>query len=309
LYVELRRVLARQPGSEAEEQLRLYESTLKDKRSKLKQMRAELKVYQAKVNELKYEIQKMVQDLKVVKLEYFAKRRRMLQSSRASSRPYGDDASQQGDLPLYEDDLYAGYINNNNSPPAAAGNGATTSITDSKQPLFTPTDKLPAISPRVAASSTPLTLSSVSPSPDNRGARRPLAATTSSASSSSAIVPTTSSSYGNKSFDSPSSGSNDERPSARGRSTDTSLPPAPGSSHGNRPRSSHSSSGSFVLPAAVGASRRPTVTASTSSWQQPAAWTDDEPSTLGPARVGGDAKEEKQRRRPTRPTTNPPLEI
>ena len=34
LYVDLRRILARQPGQEAYEQLRIYEAALKDKKAK-----------------------------------------------------------------------------------------------------------------------------------------------------------------------------------------------------------------------------------------------------------------------------------
>lgn len=99
LYVDLRKVLARQPGSEAAEQLRLYAATLRDKKSKFKQMKAELKMYQAKVYEYKYELQKLSQDLQLVKLEYFSTRRRELHTngrasmSRDSVRP-GSDVSE-----------------------------------------------------------------------------------------------------------------------------------------------------------------------------------------------------------------------
>lgn len=76
LYVDLRKVLARQPGSEAAEQLRLYAATLREKKAKFKQMKSELKMYQAKVYEYKYELQKLSQDLQMVKLDYFSMRRR-----------------------------------------------------------------------------------------------------------------------------------------------------------------------------------------------------------------------------------------
>mmetsp|Transcript_12771 Transcript_12771/g.24611 ORF Transcript_12771/g.24611 Transcript_12771/m.24611 type:complete len:1085 (+) Transcript_12771:101-3355(+) len=106
LYVDLRKVLARQPGSEAAEQLRLYAATLRDKKSKFKQMKAELKMYQAKVYEYKYELQKLTQDLHLVKLEYFSRRRRELAQgreslSRDSARPgsMGSDAFNHGYVP------------------------------------------------------------------------------------------------------------------------------------------------------------------------------------------------------------------
>jgi hypothetical protein len=76
LYVELKRVVARQPGPEAAEQLRLYASTLRDKKNKFKAIKGELKIYQAKVYDLKYEISKQSQDMRLVKLSYFEKRRR-----------------------------------------------------------------------------------------------------------------------------------------------------------------------------------------------------------------------------------------
>uniref|UniRef100_A0A7S3Z1R3 Cilia- and flagella-associated protein 58 central coiled coil domain-containing protein n=1 Tax=Lotharella globosa TaxID=91324 RepID=A0A7S3Z1R3_9EUKA len=71
LYVELRRVLARQPGEKALEQLKVYEVSLKEKRSKLKSLNSELKMYQARVYECKYDIEKITKDLKVLKQEYF----------------------------------------------------------------------------------------------------------------------------------------------------------------------------------------------------------------------------------------------
>jgi hypothetical protein len=77
LYVELRRVLARQPGSEAAEQLRVYLEQLDEKRSKLKAMKSELKLYQAKVKEHQYELTRIDSDMQLLKLEYFRKRKAM----------------------------------------------------------------------------------------------------------------------------------------------------------------------------------------------------------------------------------------
>lgn len=86
LYVDLRKVLARQPGSEAAEQLRLYAATLREKKSKFKQMKAELKMYQSKVYEYKYELQKLSQDLQMVKLDYFNMRRRQSRENQRNAQ-------------------------------------------------------------------------------------------------------------------------------------------------------------------------------------------------------------------------------
>ena len=89
LYVELRRVLARQPGSEAAEQLRVYLEQLDEKRSKLKSMKCELRLYQTKVKEYQYDIGKLNQDLQLLKLTYFQRRRAM---SKKHGQANGGDA-------------------------------------------------------------------------------------------------------------------------------------------------------------------------------------------------------------------------
>ncbi len=76
LYVALRRTLARQPGSEVVEQLRLYAATLREKREKHLAMKKDLKECQAKVFECKADLQRLQQDLQQVKEEYFLRRRR-----------------------------------------------------------------------------------------------------------------------------------------------------------------------------------------------------------------------------------------
>jgi chromosome segregation ATPase len=76
LYVELRRVLARQPGAETVEQLQIYEATIKDKRAKLKAMRDDLAFYQARTRDLAFDLRKLDQQLQLLKLDYFERRRR-----------------------------------------------------------------------------------------------------------------------------------------------------------------------------------------------------------------------------------------
>jgi len=49
LYMELKKILARQPGPEVAEQLTVYQTNLKDKTKQLKALAAELNMYQAQV--------------------------------------------------------------------------------------------------------------------------------------------------------------------------------------------------------------------------------------------------------------------
>lgn len=49
LYLELKAILARQPGPEVAEQLSVYQSNLKDKTRQMKALAAELNMYHAQV--------------------------------------------------------------------------------------------------------------------------------------------------------------------------------------------------------------------------------------------------------------------
>lgn len=49
LYMELKNILARQPGPEVSEQLTIYQANLKDKTKQMKAMASELNMYQAQV--------------------------------------------------------------------------------------------------------------------------------------------------------------------------------------------------------------------------------------------------------------------
>eukprot|EP01135_Chromosphaera_perkinsii_P000050 Nk52_evm1s24 gene=Nk52_evmTU1s24 len=75
LYVELKNILARQPGPEVAEQLNIYQQTLKDKTRQMKAMASELNMYQAQVNEYKYEIERLARELQDVKKKYYDQRR------------------------------------------------------------------------------------------------------------------------------------------------------------------------------------------------------------------------------------------
>merc|ERR1712072_388632 len=76
LYVELKNILARQPGPEVAEQLSVYQTNLREKTKQMKAMAAELNMYQAQVNEYKFEIERLTRELQDVKKKYFEQKRR-----------------------------------------------------------------------------------------------------------------------------------------------------------------------------------------------------------------------------------------
>jgi chromosome segregation ATPase len=71
LYVELKNILARQPGPEVAEHLTAYQDTLKDKTKQMKTMVKELKIYQAQVNEYKFEIERLTGQIEDLKHKWF----------------------------------------------------------------------------------------------------------------------------------------------------------------------------------------------------------------------------------------------
>jgi len=76
LYVELKNILARQPGPEVAEQLSIYQQGLRDKTKSMKAMASELNMYQAQVNESKYEMEKLTRELQDVKRKYYEQKRK-----------------------------------------------------------------------------------------------------------------------------------------------------------------------------------------------------------------------------------------
>uniref|UniRef100_A0A383VEV0 Cilia- and flagella-associated protein 58 central coiled coil domain-containing protein n=1 Tax=Tetradesmus obliquus TaxID=3088 RepID=A0A383VEV0_TETOB len=84
LYVELKGILARQPGPEVAEQLSIYQASLRDKTKQLKAMASELNMYQAQVAEYKYEIERLTRELAGLKKKYYqAKKREQLDKEAA----------------------------------------------------------------------------------------------------------------------------------------------------------------------------------------------------------------------------------
>ncbi|XP_032551331.1 cilia- and flagella-associated protein 58 [Chiroxiphia lanceolata] len=80
LYVELRQVLARQPGPEATEQLQHYRHSLQDKTKQLKVLSSELNMYEAQSKEYKSEIERLNNELNNVKKKYLAQKRKEQQN-------------------------------------------------------------------------------------------------------------------------------------------------------------------------------------------------------------------------------------
>ncbi|NXM88623.1 CFA58 protein, partial [Oenanthe oenanthe] len=76
LYVELRRMLARQPGPEATEQLQQYRNILRDKTKQIKVLSSELSVCETQSKEYKHEIERLNNELLEVKKKYLAQKRK-----------------------------------------------------------------------------------------------------------------------------------------------------------------------------------------------------------------------------------------
>merc|ERR1719465_385813 len=75
LYVELKNILARQPGPEVAEQLSVYQQNFKEKTRQMKSMAAELNMFQAQTNEFKYEIQRLEQENSDLKRKYYEQKK------------------------------------------------------------------------------------------------------------------------------------------------------------------------------------------------------------------------------------------
>ncbi|XP_069140522.1 cilia- and flagella-associated protein 58-like [Argopecten irradians] len=80
LYLELKHILARQPGPEVAEQLQIYQQTLKEKTKQMKSMSSELNMYESQVNEYKYEIERIARELVEVKKKYFMQKKKEQQT-------------------------------------------------------------------------------------------------------------------------------------------------------------------------------------------------------------------------------------
>ena len=88
LYMELKAILARQPGPRWPEQVSVYQQNLREKTRQLKAMASELNMYQAQTAEYKYEIERLTRDAQDLKRKYYeAKRREQLERERGYEAP------------------------------------------------------------------------------------------------------------------------------------------------------------------------------------------------------------------------------
>merc|ERR1711972_602015 len=88
LYVQLKHIIARQPGPEVAEQLAWYSQNLKEKTSHMKQMAGELKMYYDQVQDLRDETYRHNRDFQNVKQNYF----NQLRQQRSQMRTTGGTA-------------------------------------------------------------------------------------------------------------------------------------------------------------------------------------------------------------------------
>ncbi|KAG7224645.1 hypothetical protein INR49_011398 [Caranx melampygus] len=75
LYIELKHILARQPGPEAAEQLQLCQWTVRERTKKLKVLIAELRLLDSKTNEYKSENQRLANELANIKKKYLRQKK------------------------------------------------------------------------------------------------------------------------------------------------------------------------------------------------------------------------------------------
>merc|ERR1711967_92255 len=94
LYVELKNILARQPGPEVAEQLSVYQTNLREREKQMGEMGAELALYHTQVGEFKFEIARITKELRDVKKKYFEqkKRQQMLHEVRRAERAQTTEA-------------------------------------------------------------------------------------------------------------------------------------------------------------------------------------------------------------------------
>lgn len=84
LYLELKAILARQPGPEAAEQLSTYQASLREKTKQMKALTSELNMYQSQVAEYKYDIGRLQSEMDILKKKYFEQKKQKANETRPS---------------------------------------------------------------------------------------------------------------------------------------------------------------------------------------------------------------------------------
>ena len=76
LYLELKNILARQPGPEVAEQLSTFQASLLERAKQMEQLEAELSMSHTQASEYKYEIARISKELQEVKKKFYDQRKR-----------------------------------------------------------------------------------------------------------------------------------------------------------------------------------------------------------------------------------------
>ncbi|EEY64986.1 uncharacterized protein PITG_16434 [Phytophthora infestans T30-4] len=98
LYVELKTILARQPGAEVAEQLVVYKETLKGKQNQMKQMEEELQMYKMQVNEYRHDLGQLDKEKQQIQQEWIDRQLKSYSNQfdhgqEGNATVYGDPAS------------------------------------------------------------------------------------------------------------------------------------------------------------------------------------------------------------------------
>lgn len=108
LYIELKNILARQPGPEVAEQLSIYQANLKEKSVKMKALVSELNMYQAQVHDYKYEIERQQRENQDLKRKYY---QRKLKDKMGTQNADTMPSVKLGNSPAKSSNLSAGGTN------------------------------------------------------------------------------------------------------------------------------------------------------------------------------------------------------
>eukprot|EP00755_Sulcionema_specki_P017133 Sspe_Gene.10907::Locus_3677_Transcript_1_1_Confidence_1.000_Length_2788::g.10907::m.10907 len=76
LYVELKNILARQPGPEVAEQLNIYHENLRKRNMQMKRMASELNMSSTQMSNYKYEVERLTRELQETKKKFYEQKSR-----------------------------------------------------------------------------------------------------------------------------------------------------------------------------------------------------------------------------------------
>ena len=108
LYVELKNILARQPGPEVAEQLEIYGVNLKNKKRQMKAMKSELLMYKQQVVEYRNDLEQVSSSFDLLQDKYF---KMLRHRKRVEQQQQQQQQQQEGDYSYG----YPGDNSNNNN--------------------------------------------------------------------------------------------------------------------------------------------------------------------------------------------------